>query len=289
MTSREHSERKGGKVIIVNTYSLGLYEKAMPDDMSIMDKLKCTKQAGLDFMEISIDESEEKQRRLISDSFIREVQNAVAETGVPIKTMCLSGHRKYPLGSKNPSDIEKSLFIMQKAIDFACAAGIRIIQLAGYDVYYESGDEVTRAGFLSNLQKCVEMASRTGVILAFETMETDFMNTVAKAMRYVRLIDSPYLQVYPDIGNIRNATEDYAGDIGCGEGHIVAAHLKETKEGVFRDLEYGRGRVDFKGCVQKLRSLGVGIFTCEFWYDKKTDPLVYIQRNINYLKGTAEL
>lgn len=240
-------------------------------------------------MEISIDESGEKQQRLVSDSFIRETQHAVAKIGMPIKTMCLSGHRKYPLGSKNPSDIEKSLFMMQKAVDFACAVGIRIIQLAGYDVYYETGDELTRDGFLLNLKKCVEMAERDGVILAFETMETDFMNTVGKAMHYVKLINSPYLQVYPDIGNIRNATENYLDDIRSGAGHIVAAHLKETKEGIFRDMEYGQGRVDFEESVRELRNLGVGLFTCEFWYDKKTDPLIYIQRNIDYLKGIAAL
>ncbi len=276
-------------MVFIKTYSVGLYEKAMPNDMCIMDKLKLTKQAGLDFMEISIDESEEKQERLVSESFLTEVINAVSGTGLPIKTMCLSGHRKYPLGSKNPSDSERSLFMMRKAVDFACAAGIRIIQLAGYDVYYEAGDDGTRAAFLVNLKKCVEMAEREGVILAFETMETDFMNTVRKALYYVDLIRSPWLQIYPDIGNIRNAADDFLDDIRCGAGHIVAAHLKETKEGVFRDMEYGRGRVDFAGSVRELRNLGVGIFTCEFWYDNRTDPLVYIKRNIDYLKGIGAL
>jgi hypothetical protein len=37
-----------------------------------------------------------------------------------------------------------------------------------------------------------------GCHLAFETMETAFMNTVGKAMAYVDRIQSPYLQVYPD-------------------------------------------------------------------------------------------
>jgi L-ribulose-5-phosphate 3-epimerase len=120
-------------------------------------------------------------------------------------------------------------------------------------------------------------------------METDFMNTVQKAMCYVRLFDSPFLQVYPDIGNIRNAAENYIDDIRCGAGHIVAAHLKETKDGIFRDLEYGQGRVDFGGSVHELRRLGVGMFTCEFWYDNKTDPLTYILRNKNYLEEHAEL
>lgn len=44
---------------------------------------------------------------------------------------------------------------------------------------------------MKNLKKSVEMAERTGVILGFETMETEFMNTVEKAMKYVTLVDSP--------------------------------------------------------------------------------------------------
>ena len=42
--------------------------------------------------------------------------------------------------------------------------------------------------------------------LGFETMETPFMDTVEKSMEYVNKINSPYLGVYPDIGNLKNAS-----------------------------------------------------------------------------------
>ena len=48
------------------------------------------------------------------------------------------------------------------------------------------------------------MAAEKGIVLGFETMETPFMDTVEKAMRYVNLVSSPYLGVYPDIGNLKN-------------------------------------------------------------------------------------
>ena len=32
------------------------------------------------------------------------------------------------------------------------------------------------------------------------------MNTVEKSMRFVELVKSPYLQVYPDSGNLMNAS-----------------------------------------------------------------------------------
>ena len=74
------------------------------------------------------------------------------QAGLPIKTMCLSGHRKYPLGSRDESVRARGLEIMEKAIQLACDLGLRIIQLAGYDVYYEEGGEDTRALFLENLK-----------------------------------------------------------------------------------------------------------------------------------------
>ena len=101
---------------------------------------------------------------------------------------------------------------MEKAIRLAEDLGIRIIQLAGYDVYYEEGSEETRERFEENLKKAVEMAAKAGVMMGFETMETEFMNTVEKAMVYVNRVNSPYLNVYPDLGNVTNAAVTYGTD-----------------------------------------------------------------------------
>lgn len=100
--------------------------------------------------------------------------------GMPIRTMCLSGHRKYPLGSSDPKVCARGMEIMEKAISLAEDLGVRIIQLAGYDVYYEESSPETKERFAKNLQKAAEMAARAGVVLGFETMETEFMNTVEK-------------------------------------------------------------------------------------------------------------
>ena len=104
------------------------------------------------------------------------------ETGLPVRSMCLSGHRKYPLGASDPAVRARGMEIMEKAILLADDLGIRIIQLAGYDVYYEEGSADTRAWFLENLKKATEMAAVRGIMMGFETMETDFMNTVWKSM-----------------------------------------------------------------------------------------------------------
>ena len=59
----------------------------------------------------------------------------------------------------------------------------------------------------------------------------------------------PYLQIYPDMGNLTNAAVlyqyDVCQDIALGRGHFAAAHLKETRPGVFREVPFGEGHVDF--------------------------------------------
>lgn len=260
-------------------FCVGVYEKSMPTDLTIEDKLVIAKKCGFDYLEISIDETDAKIHRLFSNNETNRIKASIDKVGLPIYTMCLSGHRKYPLGE--PGD--ETLRIMYAAIDFAVKLGIRIIQLAGYDTYYGMSNNETKKRFCENLKKSVLYASKKGVILGFETMETDFMNTVEKAMVYVNEINTPYLQVYPDIGNIRNATEKYIDDLYTGKGHIVAVHLKETIAGKYRDMQYGEGRVDFVGNIAALRNMGVNMFTCEFWYDGKTEPSEYLLKNKSYI------
>lgn len=255
----------------MKAYTLGLYEKSMPQELSWEEKLKEAKEAGFDFVEISIDETDDKLARLdMSKKERMELVKLMEEVALPIRTMCLSGHRKYPIGSSDPEICKRGMEIMEKAIQLADDLGIRIIQLAGYDVYYEKSTIETTERFYNNLKIATMMAAKAGVVLGFETMETEFMNTVNKAMDYVYLVDSMYLNVYPDIGNITNAAcvygTDVIQDLRFGAGHLVAVHLKETVPGKFREIPFGTGHVDFEALIHTAWEMGVRKFVAEFWY-----------------------
>lgn len=252
-------------------YEIGLYEKAMPGELSWREKLLTAKELGYDFVELSVDETDAKLARLDMTGEERlEILKIMSEVGVPFRSMCLSGHRKYPLGSANPATCARGMEIMEKAVQLAADLGIRIIQLAGYDVYYEDSTPETVARFGENLKKATMMAAKAGVMLGFETMETEFMNTVGKAMKYVDLVNSPYLGVYPDSGNLKNAAVTYGTDvyedIRSGAGHTVAMHLKETVPGKFREIHFGTGHVDFRKTIDTAWEIGVRRFVTEMWY-----------------------
>lgn len=265
------------------SYLLGLYEKALPASISWNERLQLAHSGGFDYMELSIDETDARLERLYWNAGQRnDLALAAADNGMEFGSMCLSAHRKYPLGSASAETRRRSMDIMERALDLSCCLGIRMIQLAGYDVYYEESTEQTREYFRENLENAVHLAARYGVVLGFETMETPFMDTVEKAMAYVKDVNSPYLQVYPDLGNLTNAALLYGTavteDLETGAGHLVAAHIKETRPGAYRDIPFGTGHVNFEACVGKAWDLGVRRFVTELWYTDE-DPQAYCQAN----------
>lgn len=274
------------------SYVLGVYEKGLPADFSWPERLARAKAAGYDFLELSIDETDGRLARLDWDRAQRQaLAAAVEETGLPIRSLCLSAHRKYPLGSPDPAVRAKSLEILEKALALAEDMGVRIIQLAGYDVYYEPSTPETARLFGEGLQKAAALAARFGVLLGFETMETPFMNTVGKAMTWVEQVGSPTLQVYPDLGNLTNAAagadpESVAEDLASGRGHLIAMHLKETLPGRFREVPFGTGHVDFAGGIAAAWRLGVRRYVTEFWdvgdgsWEREMENAVAMMRKI---------
>ena len=272
-------------------YSLGLYEKAIPVGFDFPEMFRIARDNGFDRLEISVDETDWRLERLEWDPARQRELGMISRTmGTPLLTMCLSGHRKYPFGSHDAEIRKRSMDIMEKAIRFADNAGISIIQLAGYDVYYEEGDEDTRKWFGENLREAAMMAAKSGVVLAFETMETPFMDTVGKTMKYVTEVGSPWLGVYPDIGNLKNAAvlygHDVVDDMMLGDGHIFAVHLKETKPGLYRDMNFGQadGHTEYERCIEASLKMGVRKFTGEFWYQKGQDYVRTISDSSRFLR-----
>ncbi len=248
---------------------IGIYEKALPNSFTWEEKLTAAKNAGFDYLELSIDESDDRLLRLTwSDEEIEDLRATEIATDMPIPTMCLSGHRRFPFGSKDPENREKAMGIMEKAIQLSCKLGIRVIQLATYDVYYEEEDEETKALFLEGMKQAVDMASRAGVMLGMEIMDTAFAGTISRAMEFMKEIPSPYFKIYPDMGNLSNFTDDVLGEFEKGIADTVAIHVKETKPGVFKRVPFGEGDVKFVDIFRKLKELDYqGMFMIEMWAD----------------------
>ncbi|MEO8411836.1 MAG: TIM barrel protein, partial [Propionivibrio sp.] len=105
---------------------VGIYEKALPKGMNWAERFAAAKAAGYDFVEMSVDETPERMARLDWSLAERlDFFRASRECGVPVPSMCLSGHRKIPFGSADPAIRARAVEFMEKAIRFAADTGIR--------------------------------------------------------------------------------------------------------------------------------------------------------------------
>ena len=260
---------------------VGIYEKALPKQLDWRDRFVAAREAGYDFVEISVDETPERLARL--DWSLAErlaFFGASREQGIAVPSMCLSGHRKFPFGSADADTRARAADIMRKAIVFACDAGIRVIQLAGYDVYYEPSTMDSRARYLDGMRDALDFAARHQVMLALEIMDTSFLNSISKYLALKRQLPSPWFRVYPDLGNLTAWGNDVPNELALGIDHIVGVHVKESRPvapgfpGEFRDVPFGEGCVDFVTCFRTLHELGyAGPFLVEMWTEKAADPL----------------
>lgn len=265
---------------------LGIYEKALPAGECWAERLQLARTLGFDFVEMSVDETDARLSRL---DWSREQRlalvSAIAETGVRVPSMCLSAHRRFPLGSEDDGVRQQGLAIMRKAIQFAQDVGIRVIQLAGYDVYYQQGSDETRRRFRDGLKESVVMASRAQVTLAMEIMDYPLMNSISKALGYAHYLNNPWFQLYPDIGNLSAWDNDVQMELQAGSGHIVAVHVKDTRPGEFKNVPFGEGIVDFERCFATLRQSGYcGPYLIEMWSETAADPSADVIRARDWVR-----
>lgn len=256
---------------------VGIYEKALPPKTSWDERLDMVASAGYDFIEMSIDESEERLARLnwpVSERV--SLRRAISNSGVPIFTMCLSAHRKFPLGSADEVIRIQALAIFQQAIDLALDLGVKIIQVMGYDVFYEPSTKTTQKRFLEGLYKGAHWASASGVMLALENVDVEFIDSVEKAMQFVEAVNSPWFNIYPDMGNLVAAWYDPVIQLPLARGHLVGIHVKDATPGVYRGVPFGQGNVSFKDVFGVLAEIGFwGPLAVEMWahMDTTSDPL----------------
>lgn len=260
-------------------FPLGLYEKAFPDDFSWHERLSTAQQAGFDFVEMSIDESDWRFERL--DWGVKE-KNALlqdmAETAVPISSLCLSVQRRYPLGSASASTRSQSLDILKKAIDLALAAKIRVILVPGYDVFYEDSDPSTQERFLEGLRQAESLAAKACIMLALENTDK-YVTSISHALSIIEQLNSPWFQLYGDVGNLAAVELDVIKELDAGKGHFAGIHMKDTLPDNFRNVAFGEGNVPFEKVFRKLSEIGFhGPITLEMWNTAKTPPLENLRK-----------
>ncbi len=265
---------------------LGIYEKAIPLQLSWREKMELAKASGYDFIELSIDGLSPRIHRLDwSEQEIADIRRAIEETGVPLLTMALTANRYFPLGDDRKDIRDQGIEIVKKGIRLAVKLGVRVIQLAAYDVFERQGTPENDRLFRDALRICTAYAASHGVMLSLEVMDCPYSNTAGKVLDFVREVGSPFLQIYYDTGNVASAGYDPAKDFIDGGQHIVAVHVKDAYPQVCREVPFGDGIVDFDACFATFaRQNYCGLLIAEMWSNEDMEFVPYLETASRFIR-----
>ncbi|MBQ6427042.1 MAG: L-ribulose-5-phosphate 3-epimerase [Clostridia bacterium] len=267
-------------------YRYGIYEKALYK-RPLPDLLDHAARAGYDNFELSLDESDERLSRLEWDRSQRlSFQRAASDSGVQVYSACFSGQRRFPMGSADETLRKTSMDLMRKAVRFCADTGIRVLQVAGYDVWYEPSTEESRKRYRDGLARAAVLAERSGILLGIEPVESH-ITSVRKAMELVREIGSPVLHVYPDAANLVTAGLDPVSELTLARGHMLGLHIRDANPHTCFNLPIGTGTLDFVGVYRCLAELDFHApVLVELWYEQDPNGEHIIREHLDYLKTT---
>jgi len=268
---------------------VGLYEKALPKTLTWKERLTITSESGFDFLEMSIDDTDERLERLHWTRQQRNhLKNMVELTKIKIQSLSLSAHRRYPLGNRSQKTTEKALDIFKRTIDLSVELGIRYILVGGAEDYYQEVDQSTQDKFLENLGKGFEWASAAGIILALENWDIQ-INTMPRVMEYVNYFNSPWFQTYTDLGNLIYAGVDVVSQLEYAKGHIAALHVKDTLPGQLRYVSPGEGNVPFADAFEKLAEMGFQApVVLELWTETFPDAVEIVEAAGKFIRAQMQ-
>lgn len=253
--------------------SLGIYEKALASTRDWSSFFAQAAEAGFSFVDLAVDDTPERASRLTWDAAQRAaVREAARAQDVQLGGLCLSLHRTIMLGGADVEMRKKGMEVFEQGIQLAADLGVGLVQVAGYFAFLEPPSPEARRYFLDAAAKATAIASRLGVQLGIENVDGHDITSITQAMEVVREIDSPWLQCYPDIGNLAFNGLDAAAELTAGEGHMLALHVKDVRPGEARRVAFGDGIADFDGSFAEIVRQGwSGRMMLEMWNDDAPD------------------
>ncbi|MCV2395139.1 L-ribulose-5-phosphate 3-epimerase [Actinotalea sp. M2MS4P-6] len=269
---------------------LGVYEKALRWAGSWDDLFRQAADAGFAFVDLSVDETDDRVSRLWWPDAVRgEVREASLRHGVAIGGLCLSAHRKVAPGSADPAVRRRSQELLLRSVDLSVDLGAPLIQVAGYYAFYEAPRSGAREHYLDVIAAGAAYAAQRGVMLGIENVDGTDITSISRALEACDEIGSAHLQLYPDIGNLTERGLDVVAELAAGRGRMLALHVKDTRPGEPRRVPMGTGAVPWAKAFTELARQGwSGRMLIEMWNDSRPDSAAEAQRAREFIRGRLE-
>ena len=168
-------------------------------------------------------------------------------------------------------------------------AGVEIIVLgSGEARKLPPGYDSVKASkqFISIVRKMAKVAAKYDRTIAIENLnstETNFVLSLAEALRYVKAVNHPNFRLTADIYHMLMENES-SESILAAKGYLVHSHIAEKIERAYP----GKRNVDFRPYFAAMKQIGyTGVITmeCRWWnFDQELAPAkAYLDKQISEL------
>ncbi|MCM8777851.1 MAG: sugar phosphate isomerase/epimerase [Candidatus Omnitrophica bacterium] len=222
------------------------------------DGLKIIKDAGFEAVELNYIEEMGSRR------YVEDLRETVSKAGLEIASLLTGQFWKFPLTSDDTEKRKKGEEILAKSIDICETLGTDALlvvpgvvgtlwsaeERVRYDIAYKRAQE--------SIKKAIPLAEEKKVYICVENVWNKFLLSPIEMKRFVEEIESEYIGVYFDVGNILiiGYPEDWIRILGK---KIKRIHLKDFKTSVgniggFCDLL--EGDTNWNEVIKALKEVG---------------------------------
>ena len=190
-------------------------------------KMAAIKDCGADFVELvvkpqmleELSGSETDDGRYYPKEALRRLNRAVANTGLPIRTVSYSNIGEYM--QKSPEERAAVQRELIQCVNLASAVGAGAILLATCE--FEQDFTKVAATFKADLRPALDLALEKNIRLCFEPV---WRYPTSLVTMLVRAIEHPAAYVYYDMGNCLHFGEDPVEALLDCIAHVGAVHIK---------------------------------------------------------------
>lgn len=230
-----------------------------------------------------------------------ECRSLMEKYGLNCRSLCGIFGEDRDLTSDGESG-RQAVRYLKDSVDFAKKLGAEIIIVVpspvGRTVKPEekSVEELTENA-AANIREAADYAQENGVSFAIEAInryETWFVNTLDKALDFIKKVDHPAVGVMADLFHMSIEENSIVDSLYKVKDHLLHVHIADnTREPA------GMGHTDFKEVLRALKRIGYnGSLTMEFMYrladpysaqemDSRRDLMdLYAEQAIDYIRMT---
>jgi len=111
-----------------------------------------------------------------------------------------------------------------------------------------------------------QLASQAGVMLGIENLDTPFVENASQGLAVINEINSPWLKLYLDMGNLAAAGYYPPDELRLAKDKLLGIHVKDAAPKVIRGIPFGEGIVPFRETFAAMAEIGFwGMLAVEMW------------------------